>query len=69
MSPPSLRGPEKTETPRLLLTARDAAFALAISERKLWELTNCGTIKAVRIGTAVRYATATLEEFIADQLA
>lgn len=56
-------------TPRLLLTAKQAAEALAISPRKLWELTNCGTIKAVRIGKAVRYATSTLQEFIAGQLA
>jgi excisionase family DNA binding protein len=59
--------PEKPETPRLLLTARDAAAALAISERKLWELTNGGVIKAVRIGRSVRYARAALEEFIAEQ--
>lgn len=52
---------DNTTPPRLLLTTKQAADALAISERKLWELTNCGTIRAVRIGKAVRYATATLE--------
>lgn len=54
---------------KLLLTANEAAATLSISPRKLWELTNCGAIKAVRIGKAVRYATATLEKFIEGQLA
>ena len=61
--------PEKPETPRLLLTAREAAESLSISERKLWELTNCGVIKVVRIGRSVRYSRAALEDFIAEQSA
>lgn len=61
--------PEKPETPRLLLTSREAAVALSISERKLWELTNCGVIKVVRIGRSVRYSCSALEEFIAEQSA
>lgn len=67
--PPTTRWPEKPEAPRLLLTARDAAAALAISERKLWELTNGGVIKVVRIGRSVRYSHAALEDFIAEQSA
>ncbi len=39
----------------LLLRARRAAEILAISPRKLWELTNRGEIPCVRIGRAVRY--------------
>lgn len=65
----ALSRPEKSETLRLLLTARDAAAALSISERKLWELTNCGVIKVVRIGRSVRYSRTALEEFIAAQSA
>lgn len=38
-----------------LLTARQTAKVLCISERKLWELTNRGEIRHVRIGRAVRY--------------
>jgi excisionase family DNA binding protein len=39
----------------LLLKAKEAAQALAISERKLWELTNRGEIPKIVIGRAVRY--------------
>ena len=46
---------------------RDAARMLAISERKLWELTNRNLIRAVRIGRAVRYDMRDLEAFIAAQ--
>ncbi len=48
---PAQRQPDAT---RLLLTAREAALALAISERSLWSLTNQGVIRCVRIGRAVR---------------
>ena len=54
---------------KLLLTARDAAFVLSISERKLWELTNRGIIKCVRLGRSVRYARSALEAFIEGQSA
>ena len=43
------------ETPRLLIGAREAAKALAISERTLWELTNSGDVPHVRIGRRVLY--------------
>lgn len=52
---------------RLLLNAKEAADALAISPRKLWELTNTGDIRCVRIGKAVRYAVDDLRNFIAAQ--
>jgi excisionase family DNA binding protein len=48
----------------LLLTPRDAARALAISERTLWGLTKQGLIPCIRIGRAVRYALADLEAWI-----
>ena len=60
---------EKAEALRLLLTAREAAAALAISERKLWELTSGGIIRVVRIGRSVRYSRVVLEEFVAEQSA
>lgn len=62
--PAQNRNPEK-----LLLTPREAADTLSISERKLWELANCGTIKVVRIGRSVRYSYTVLEDFISAQLA
>ena len=40
---------------KLLLTASDAARALAVSDRKLWSLKASGEIPCVRVGRAVRY--------------
>ena len=52
---PQSREQEKgIEEPRLL-RAGEAAEALSISKRKLWELTSCGEIPVVRIGRGVRY--------------
>lgn len=51
-------------TPPLLLRPSDAAHALAISPRKLWELTNRGELPAVRIGRAVRYDPCDLTAWI-----
>jgi excisionase family DNA binding protein len=50
--------------PKLLLTPKQAAAALSISERKLWELSRLGTIKRLKIGASVRYALHDLEEWI-----
>jgi excisionase family DNA binding protein len=47
-----------------LLTTRQAAAYLAISERKLWSLTKEGRIPAVKIGRCVRYDIADLDGFI-----
>jgi excisionase family DNA binding protein len=49
---------------RLLLTAAEAAEALAISERNLWGLTDRGEIPVVRLGRCVRYDPADLRAFI-----
>ena len=51
----------------LLLRPRQAAADLGISERKLWELTNCGEIPCVRIGRSVRYSRQTLVGWIDDR--
>jgi hypothetical protein len=51
--------------PRLLLTNREAAAALSVSERTLWGLTSPrGPIPTVRLGRAVRYSLVALQEFI-----
>jgi excisionase family DNA binding protein len=47
-----------------LLNAKEAAEFLAISERKLWELTNRGELAATRIGRVVRYTVESLEAFV-----
>ena len=39
----------------LLISAKETARALSISSRKLWELTNCGNIPHVKIGTRTLY--------------
>jgi excisionase family DNA binding protein len=52
---------------RLLLTPKEAASALAISERTLWELTKRSVIPCVRIGRAVRYDLVDLQSWIERQ--
>lgn len=55
---------------RLLLTRREAARALGISERMLWELTNAGELMAIRLpgrgaqARAIRYAVDDLRAWI-----
>lgn len=53
--------------PRLALRPKDAAKALGIGERKLWEMTNSGAIPHVRFGKAVVYPVAVLERWLAEQ--
>ena len=48
----------------MLLTARQAARILSISERTLWSLTKDRQIPAVRIGRAVRYDPGDLRRWI-----
>jgi excisionase family DNA binding protein len=55
-------------SPALLLTPRQAAKALSISERTLWAITAPrGPMPAVRIGRAVRYLVSDLQEWIESQ--
>ncbi len=54
---------------RLLLSPKEAAQALAVSERTLWQMTKDGVIESIRMGTrSVRYPVAGLERWIADQV-
>lgn len=48
----------------LLLTEREAAKALAVSPRKLWDLRMNGEIPCVRFGRSVRYDPADLQAWI-----
>ena len=41
--------------PAALLTVRQAAQTLGLSERKVWNLTSSGALPAIRFGRAVRY--------------
>lgn len=46
----------ETQTPLTpLLTVRETADVLRVSERTLWSLTNSGELPAVRVGRSVRY--------------
>ncbi|MBK8178019.1 MAG: helix-turn-helix domain-containing protein [Planctomycetes bacterium] len=49
----------------LLLRPAEAARFLAISPRKLWELTNCREVPAIRIGRSLRYPTEELRNWVA----
>ena len=53
--------------PRLALRAAEAAAALGIGRRLLWQQTNARVIPCVRIGRAVVYPVAVLEKWLADQ--
>ncbi|MHC4520305.1 MAG: helix-turn-helix domain-containing protein [Planctomycetota bacterium] len=48
----------------LLLSPREAARALRISERTLFSLTKNGDVPCVRIGRLVRYAPSALQDWI-----
>ena len=50
-----------------LLTVREAADLLRVSDRTLWTLTNEGGIPAVKVGRSVRYDQADLAKWIAAQ--
>ena len=51
----------------LLLRPAEAARFLAISPRKLWELTNAREVPALRIGRALRYPTEDLRAWVAER--
>ena len=54
-------------SPRLSLRPKEAAAALGISERLLWTWTNQKLIPHVRMGKAIIYPVAALEEWLATQ--
>lgn len=59
---------EALPVPRLLLSVRDAASALAVSERSLWQYTRPrGSIPSVKIGGRVLYDPRDLTAWIDAQ--
>lgn len=48
----------------MLLTPRQAARALNISERTLWQRTKDGVIPAIKLGHLVRYSPDDLRDWI-----
>jgi excisionase family DNA binding protein len=53
---------------QLLLTPRQAAEALQISERKLWSMKASGEIPYVLLGRSVRYPVADLQRWIEERM-
>jgi excisionase family DNA binding protein len=53
-----------SETPIMLLTSKEAAKALRISERQLWRITDDGLLPCVKIGRLKRYDNRDLEAYI-----
>ncbi len=66
-APAQLAGVLNAPPSRLLLSARDAATALSIGPRKLWELTNTKAILCVRIGRRVLYDPGDLRAYIDER--
>jgi excisionase family DNA binding protein len=56
--------PSSASTVEPLLTVREAAAFLRISERSLWQFTKVGALRCVRLGRAVRYDRRDLIAFI-----
>lgn len=50
----------------LALRPKDAAKALGIGQRKLWELTKAGTIPHVKVGTATLYPIDELRAWLSE---
>ena len=48
----------------MLIDGRAACAMLALGERRLWQLTNCGAIPHRRIGRSVRYSPVELARWI-----
>lgn len=59
--------PTPQEQP-ILISEREAARLLGVSDRTVWQMRKDGKIKAVKIGAAVRYARSELDRFISDQM-
>lgn len=57
------------ELQRLLLTSREAAEMLCISERTLFSWTKQGLLQKVQVGRTVRYHVEELKRFIERQIA
>ncbi|MBL6707241.1 MAG: helix-turn-helix domain-containing protein [Planctomycetaceae bacterium] len=58
---------ESPPTPTPLLTVRETADVLRVSERTLWTLTNSGELPSVRVGRSVRYDQNDLAAWIASR--
>lgn len=59
--------PERDDVPRLSLRPREAARALGIGQRKLWELTNRNEIPHLRLDKTILYPVDELRRWLAER--
>jgi len=59
--------PEGRAVPVLALRPPEAAQALGISERLLWDMTKRGEVPHLRLGRAVVYPVAALDRWLAER--
>ena len=59
--------PTAPQTPCLSLRAKEAAKALGISERTLWELTGKGIVPHIRLGKVLLYPVDSLRAWLQEQ--
>ncbi len=52
---------------RLLVSPKDAAKMMCISERTLWTLTDTGKLPCVKFGKIKRYSVTDINQFIESQ--
>lgn len=57
-----------TQPPRLALRPAEAAVALGLGRRLLWELTTRGEVPHVRLGRRILYPTADLQEWLTSKI-
>lgn len=65
----NVSGPAEPETPCLAMRPREAAKALGISERLLWEWTDRDAVPHVRLGRVILYPVDSLRDWLQEQAA
>jgi excisionase family DNA binding protein len=60
-------GRDPQRVPPILLSLKDAARALAVSDRSLWEWTKGGKVPHVRLGRRVLYSPDDLRRWVEGQ--
>jgi excisionase family DNA binding protein len=61
------RGRDPQSVQPILLSLKDAARALAVSDRSLWEWTKAGKVPHVRLGRRVLYSPDDLRRWVEGQ--
>jgi len=61
------RGRDPQSVPPILLSLKDAARALAVSDRSLWEWTKAGKVPHIRLGRRVLYSPDDLRRWVEGQ--